>query len=467
MAYGTKIRLFSKLLDAAAAPLWVISPSGRLAYLSTGCAAWLGTPVESLVDRQSIAGAPVSDQPLDRLAASLSPPPGLAARGTASLRVQPPAVGDHRPESIEVRFVRVGHGNEALTIAVGGDFLDRNVDHELQDAVAIRQRLDAWRKQHAKLATIATAGESAAARRMRRRLLVATRARTDIALIGPAGCGSESIATRIHQLSAPGEPLVTVDGPLMDAELLEATLSCLIHPLTESTAAQASALVRGLDEMPFEAQQRLAELLISFDGRLRLLGLCGPDVTELPDPERGTATTNDPQLADTMIRKGIHSQLIEILSALTIAIDPLSSRVDDLPLLATALVDRLRAAGQTMAERINRTALDALVTYPWPRNFDELIEAINHAAQRCDRATISIEHLPLAIRSYRGGEVQAVQKQRLLSFDDAVARFEMRLIDETIQAADGNRAEAARRLGISRARLLRKIDDAAKPGKQD
>ena len=78
-----------------------------------------------------------------------------------------------------------------------------------------------------------------------------------------------------------------------------------------------------------------------------------------------------------------------------------------------------------------------------------------------------MEHLPLAIRSYRSGDNPASQKLRRVSLDDAVARFEMRLIDEAIEATGGNRAEAARRLGISRARLLRKIDEATKPDRQD
>jgi len=465
MASGTKIRLFTKLLDAADAPLWVISPSGRLAYLSAGCVRWLGVEVGSLIDRQSIAGATVSDDPLDRLAASLSPPPGFLSRGTASLRVQPPAINDHRPQSIEVRFVRVGSGDMALTIAVGGGFLDREVDHELKDAVAIRQRLDVWRKGHANLSTIVTAGDSVKARRMRRRLQVAAASRTDIAFVGPPGCGSESIAARIHQLSAPAEPLVTVDGSLMDAELLEATLSSIIHPLTESSDAHATVLVDRLDEMPFEAQQRLAERWTTFGGRLRLLGLCGPNVTELSDPEKGTGATDDPALADETIHRGVHGQLIEILSSLTITVDPLTSRVDDLPTLATALIARLRAAGETTAERINRAALDALVSYPWPQNFDELTEAIRHASRRASGPSISAEQLPLAIRSYRGGENPTVQKKRNVSLDDAVARFERQLIDEAMEAAAGNRAEAARQLGISRARLLRKINDADKKEK--
>ena len=75
---------------------------------------------------------------------------------------------------------------------------------------------------------------------------------------------------------------------------------------------------------------------------------------------------------------------------------------------------------------------------------------------------VGIEHLPLAIRSYRPGENPALARRAAISLDDAVERYEFRLIQEALEAAGGNRAEASRRLGISRARLLRKIDEQSK-----
>jgi DNA-binding NtrC family response regulator len=457
MASGTKIRLLTRLLEASDAPLWAIGPTGQLVYLSAGCTDWLGVELESLVDRRSVAGAPVSDDPLDRLAASLSPPQGLASRGTASMRVQPPAIGAHRPTPLEARFVRVGSGESAITIGIGGTFDDRIVDTELHDAIALRQKLDAWRKQRAALATIATAGVSGPARRMRRRLQVAAITRTDVGFFGPTGCGSESIAARIHELSAAGESCLTVDGPLMDAELLDATLTPLVHQLTDSSQAKATALIRGLDEMPYEAQARLVAMLDTFSGRLRLLALCGPHQTVLAESLEEQESSDDPDLEEAS--GGICSELIEILSALTIVIQPLAARVEDIPLLATAMLDARHAAGEGTAERLSRAALDALVIYPWPRNIDELDEAIRHAVGRSMGETIAAEHLPLAIRSYRPGEIPRTSP---VSLDDAVERYELRLINEAIEGAGGNRAEAARWLGISRARLLRRIDEQSK-----
>ena len=65
------------------------------------------------------------------------------------------------------------------------------------------------------------------------------------------------------------------------------------------------------------------------------------------------------------------------------------------------------------------------------------------------------------MRSYRPGTCLQHNKTSKISLDNAIQRYELRLINETLEMADGNRAEAARRLGISRARLIRRLDDAS------
>ena len=457
MASGSKIRPLAKLLDSSNAPLWAIGPSGRLVYLSVGCSRWLGVEAEALLDRRSVAGAPVSNELLDRIAASLSPPPGVTVNGTASLRVMPPAVDAHRGEPREVRFVRIGDGETALILAVAGSFEDRQRDPGLQDTIAIRQRLDAWRQQHAAIATTFTAGDSTPAKRLRRRMHVAASTRSDVGFFGAPGTGGESILHRIHELSSPGEHLITVEGPLMDSELLDATLMPALHQLAESKKANATALIRGLDEMPYEAQQRLVTLLNTFSGRLRLLAVCGPQIAELREPTDDSVS--DALSFEEEETRGLCKELVDVLSALTILNQALASRVEDIPLLATSMLDARRASGEGVAERLSRAALDALVIYPWPGNHQELDDAIRHALRIATGHAIAAEHLPLAIRSYRPGEQLHRGSHANLSLDDAVQRYECRLIQEAVEAADGNRAEAARRLGISRARLIRRLSE--------
>ena len=467
MASGTGIRPFARLLDRSKAPVWAISPAGKLVYLSPGCSEWLGVDGALLLDRRSIAGAPVSNDRLDLIAAALAPPAELPRRGTASLRITPPVVDQHRGTNREVRFVRIGDGDAALVIAIAGEFDDRVPDPELKDAVAIRQQLDAWRRRNATIATNITAGTSNLARRLRRRMQVASSTRTDVGFFGPPGSGGESLLAQIHELSSPGEDLVNVDGPLMDSELLDAALMPVLHHLAEAKTAYATALVRGLDEMPFEAQQRLASLLDTFSGRLRLLAMCGSQLLELNAPTDDVV--NETLSLDEESARGLCPQLINVISSLTIVNRELAARVEDVPLMATAMLDTRQAAGEGPAERISRAALDALVVYPWPRNHEELEDAIRHAIRTATGNIIAVDHLPLAIRSYQPGAPLQHAKHTKLSLDDALQRYELRLILETLEAAEGNRAEAARRLGISRARLIRRLDERSPsipPGKE-
>ena len=458
MASGTKIRTLARLLDASESTVWVISPQGKLIYLSAAVSRWLGIEAEQLVNRRSVAGAPISDDPLDFVAASLSPPPGFTERGTARLRVQPPPIDGRKILTQDVRFVRVGKTPNAATFAFAGDFDDQQIESVITTAQAIRQQLDGWRSRHAAVATIATAGSSRDARRLRSRLHVAASTRTHIGFFGPEGCGSESIARQIHARSAPDEPLSVVEGPLMDAELLDATMAASVNHLATAQTARATVLVRGLDEMPVEAGQRLAELLTTFSGRLRMLGLCGPSPVELD--ESLESDSPDAMGPIDQQRSSLLPRLVDFLSAFTVQIAPLSTRVVDIPVLAAAMVDSRHAAGEGPAERISRAALDAMIVYPWPRNFEELDEAMRHAVGAARTPSISKENLPLAIRSYHVVD-PSKSTELSVSLDQATKQYEMSLINKALEATDGNRAEAARRLGISRARLLRKLDDGS------
>lgn len=147
MSSSTKVRRLARLLEQDTSVVWAINHEDELVFLSAGCSNWLGMAGETLIGRRSKAGTPVSDDPADLVAASLSPPPGLERRGTASLRIQPPIVAGKRPDSKEVRYIRVGPVESGFTLGVAGTFNDRQIEPELQDAVAIRNRLDQWRQR--------------------------------------------------------------------------------------------------------------------------------------------------------------------------------------------------------------------------------------------------------------------------------------------------------------------------------
>lgn len=456
---GTSARPLARLLEASDHPVWLIDSGGQLAYVSAACGRWLGVTPEDLLGRRAVAGIAASDDWLDRLAATLSAPPGLSERGLAEHTVHPPPLAAAaiaaRPAGSPraILFVLLDQTPGGPVLAIADRPLPPAAPPDLDVAMQIRERLAAWRLRQPKLASLAVAqGTSPAAQRLRHQVELATSTREHAALIGPRGCGSEAIARVIHRGGAAQptdptsltNPIVTVDGPLMDAELLDATIAPAIHLLAEEPHARVTLLVRGIDQTAGDAQDRLNRLAEEHGQRLRLLVL---QSAASASRDRGAA--------------GIHPALATRVSVLQIDVPPLAARCEDIPVIATALLDNRRATGEGTADRFSRAALDALVLYPWPENVEELDAAVRQAVRSCRASAIQPEHLPLAVRSYQPRSPGHSAARSMLNLDRTLARVEQQLIERAVQQAEGNRAEAARLLGISRARLLRRMEESS------
>lgn len=440
-------RSLARALDGLDEAVWVIDAQYELLFLSAAAAAWLQSPAEELIGRRChVAAEPAS--PHDPLAAALAPPLGLHAGAAIVTAVQPPGALPR-----EVRYLQIGDGAERLILAISGAAEPVTDAVELEAAERLRKRVQHWRRQSAAVGLIAAAGSSAAALRLRQQVLLASATRQHVAIAGPRGSGGEALARRIHAAAAPAgaelDPAIVVDTPLMDAELLEATLSPAAAHLRGDAQRRVTLILRDVDESPLEVQQRILEFTSQRGPAVRLIGLLSaPASTHLPAPAEPAALT---------------AEMALILSVLEIAITPLASRSEDIPLIATALLEARHAAGETVAERFSAAAVDQLLIYPWPGNFEELDAAVRHAAATCRTAAIEPEHLPLAVRSFRLNPVRSKPVIVEGNLDEELRRFELKKIHEALDAAEGNRSEAARLLGISRARLIRRLDDPETP----
>ena len=125
---------------------------------------------------------------------------------------------------------------------------------------------------------------------------------------------------------------------------------------------------------------------------------------------------------------------------------------------------------------MSREAIKLVESYPWPGQWDEFLAALKFAESVVRGDRITREHFPLAIRSFRADNVttsevvtgenqisirpakEPINAFEIPSLDEAVKIYEKELIAKAMIAAEGNKAGAARRLGISRARLLRKLE---------
>ncbi len=142
------------------------------------------------------------------------------------------------------------------------------------------------------------------------------------------------------------------------------------------------------------------------------------------------------------------------LSVVPLVLPPLRERRTDIPLLANHFL-KLLANDKTIS--FSPDALDFMLSYNWPGNVRELQNWIQFALIKCKAGTILLEHLPpIALKtiplpvSAPSATMSPKGKQRLTP----------QRVRETIERVGGNKAEAAKILGVSRATLYRFMDES-------
>ncbi len=139
--------------------------------------------------------------------------------------------------------------------------------------------------------------------------------------------------------------------------------------------------------------------------------------------------------------KGVVGQLLGTVAQFCIEVPPLRRRRDDVPILVAHFLQRLG-----IRQRVTVPALQALACYRWPGNLAELQRVLRTAAAGAKGRDITLADLPAAV-------VQGLRAASLSRYEEE----EMRVILEALRESGGNRSLAARRLGISRATLHRRL----------
>ena len=462
-----RTRSLQRLVEDSGAAAWLIDSTGSIVYVSPAMAEQLRHPAESFLDRSTDPPAATSNDdvnetagvpgtippvdPIDRLAALLGVSPTVARRGHETRELWLPS-GDGQSLPVAAHWVQIDADPPLILGTLGNHRLDSELDPAdlegptgIPGRAAIAQAVDRWQQRHGELSTALLLGQSSAAAVLRRRSEVAAAVRCSVTIVGGPGCGWRSLAERIHAASAPGEPLASIDGSLMDAELIAVYAGPIAEQIDANRSGRGTLLIDRVEDLPADAAGVLGGWVTRFGDRLRLIG----------------------RQRKSEVASVLPAALATPLSTLRLTIPPLTDRPTDLPAIVQTLT-RQAAAGAPPAW--SAEAMHRLSVYPWPHQYDELVDVVGQTTRRClsgssGHRTISTEHLPLLVRSYRTGAppsasdpVPLVGDQPPASLDDQLAALELNLIREAVEASGGNKAEAARRLGISRARLLRRLE---------
>jgi DNA-binding NtrC family response regulator len=222
--------------------------------------------------------------------------------------------------------------------------------------------------------------------------------------------------------------------------LIHSTVRALAakDPLGERSS-QSTLLLNQADQLPPVVQAELAEVLARRSFKLRLI-----------------ATAAQP-LEQLAVAGTYRADLAALLSTITIELPPLARRREDLPLLAQLFLEDGNARGGKQLGGFTPEALDQLDAYPWPGNVDELAQVVAQAHQQAEGPQIGPRDLPERIRLAAAVAAHPPRTEETIELDEFLGRVERELIRRALAQAKGNKAQAARLLGMTRPRLYRRL----------
>ncbi|MBF2714411.1 sigma-54-dependent Fis family transcriptional regulator [Agrobacterium vitis] len=278
---------------------------------------------------------------------------------------------------------------------------------------------------------------------LRRKIAKLAPSALPILLQGETGTGKEYLARIIHEVSGLSGRFVAVNCAAIPEQLIESELfgyapGAFTGALAKGRKGLVEEAVGGtlfLDEigdMPYAAQSRLLRVLA--EGEVLPVG--GSVARKL---EFRVVSASHRSLADMVSTGAFRQDLYYRLNAAVLSLPRLCER-GDLPWLLDKLLEKHAPTDQSL--RLSDTARLLILNHRWPGNIRELDNTIAFAAALCDDGLIEVTDLP----EHLAGSVQ------LLGDDSPEA--ELRAV---LAACHGNISEAARRLGIDRTTMHRRM----------
>lgn len=446
-----KPRAFTKWLDSGSTPLAAVDPTGTLQFYNDAFVPFLN------------ADAP------ERLASHLQPPAeawhGLPCQRLfcSSARLQETTGLSYD----QANYLPLAHADQtifgcliSLSSAFGNPF-GPDADHKLQSqsnsftsdtAVLARAPSDALQKELLEFRrrwSDATqmdllCGHSPQIQKTLQQVQLAVSTGTPVLIRGYDLNACHDLAKGIwlqrfkrSQISSAGFQFVPLSARALDGEMLRSALD-LALPLTFHGEYLATCLlIEDINTIHQEAQTILTEWLSSH----RPSQIFATDIKSRDNSGRDTRNTT----------------LKNYFAVLVIEVPSLRDRPEDIPVIATRILNHRIPPSRVTSYAFSGSAIEALIAYPWHGDYSELQTAIRQISLPPNKFIVDAADLPLAIRTYIGGKAMPTSTLTKLDLDQTLLEIEKSLLEKTLEECKGNRAMAARQLGISRPRLLRRL----------
>ncbi len=276
-----------------------------------------------------------------------------------------------------------------------------------------------------------------------------------IIIYGESGTGKELVASAIHKLSRRAKsPFIKVNCAALNENILESEL--FGHTKGAFTGAdrdrtgrfeaanKGSIFLDEIGDLPLSMQTKLLRVLQ--EQEVERVG----DHQPISIDVRVISATNK-NLNTLMLEHKFREDLFYRIGVIPITIPPLRSHPEDIPLLVKTFIDNANLKIEKDITTIRKDALDLLVDYHWPGNIRELINVIEYTFVICPENEITPKHLPQQFQK----DNQPAGHFGTPQISTSQNRREQLL--QAIKAANGNKSEAARILGISRVTLWKHL----------
>ncbi len=273
-----------------------------------------------------------------------------------------------------------------------------------------------------------------------------------VLIVGETGTGKELAAAAIHRLSRRSHGrFVPVNCSAFPETLLESQL--FGHKKGAFTGASrdyeglfvfANGGTLFLDEISCMSPGAQAKVLRTLEtGDVQPVG---SESVRKVDVRILAATNRD--LKEEVKAGRLREDLFYRLNVVSIHLPPLRERREDIPLLVEHFRHLFNRAYKKQVEGLHPQVWEIFRTYAWPGNIRELKHVLEHAFVQCKDSTITPDDLPADIRETSGAAAEVPDKKGL----------SLQEVREALARTAGNKAKAARLLGISRPTLYRLLE---------
>jgi len=297
-------------------------------------------------------------------------------------------------------------------------------------------------------------GKSAAMQQVYQQIRAVARVDSTVLIEGETGTGKELVARAIHAASHRKEkPFIAVNCAGLTESLLASQLfghkrgaftgAIEDHQGLFEAANGGTLLLDEIGDIPMTVQNQLLRVLQ--EREIVRLGETRPRKIDV----RLLAATHR-SLSDEVAKGNFRADLFYRIRVARMMVPALRELREDIPLLAASFLAQFSAAAAKRVTELSNEAVRLLMDHLWPGNVRELRSAIEFAVIRCSGAVIQSDDLPPEILAPAdlGGSIPGDP------LNDEKARFL-----DALDRSRGNRALAARLLGISRATLYRRLAD--------